>query len=34
MKQQQAFIEAKKMLKGGLHCYTTRSDGKGTITHC
>lgn len=28
MKQQQAFIEKKKMLKGGLHCHTTRSDGK------
>ncbi len=30
MKQQQAFIEKRKMLKGGLHCHTTRSDGKGT----
>ena len=28
MKQQQAFIESRKMLKGGLHCHTTRSDGK------
>ena len=30
MIQQQAFTEAKKMLKGGLHCHTTRSDGRGT----
>ncbi|MBR6766287.1 MAG: CehA/McbA family metallohydrolase [Clostridia bacterium] len=30
MKQQQAFIEKRKMLKGGLHCHTTRSDGAGT----
>lgn len=31
MKQQQAFIggENTKMLKGGLHCHTTRSDGRG-----
>ena len=35
MKRQQAFgndaarIDAKTMLKGGLHCHTTRSDGKG-----
>jgi len=30
MKQQQAFSGSEKMLKGGLHCHTTRSDGKGT----
>ncbi len=30
MKQQQAFSEKGKMLKGGLHCHTTRSDGLGT----
>ena len=30
MKQQQAFLGKEKMLKGGLHCHTTRSDGKGT----
>lgn len=30
MKQQQAFSEKGKMLKGGLHCHTTRSDGSGT----
>jgi len=29
MKQQQAFIGNEKMLKGGLHCHTTRSDGAG-----
>ncbi len=29
MKRQEAFINQKKMLKGGLHCHTTRSDGKG-----
>ncbi|MBE6612578.1 MAG: hypothetical protein E7632_08795, partial [Ruminococcaceae bacterium] len=28
MLRQQAFVDAKKMLKGGLHCHTTRSDGK------
>ena len=27
MKQQQAFAGCEKMLKGGLHCHTTRSDG-------
>ncbi|MBR5922975.1 MAG: CehA/McbA family metallohydrolase [Clostridia bacterium] len=27
MIRQQAFIEKRKMLKGGLHCHTTRSDG-------
>lgn len=27
MKQQQAFWGKEKMLKGGLHCHTTRSDG-------
>lgn len=31
MKQQQAFKNNnRKMLKGGLHCHTTRSDGAGT----
>ena len=31
MKRQQAFTEnGKKFLKGGLHCHTTRSDGKLT----
>ena len=30
MKQQQAFSGKEKMLKGGLHCHTTRSDGKVT----
>lgn len=30
MKQQQAFSGSYKMLKGGLHCHTTRSDGHGT----
>jgi hypothetical protein len=30
MKQQQAFAGSEKMLKGGLHCHTTRSDGRGT----
>jgi len=30
MKRQQAFCEKRKMLKGGLHCHTTRSDGRGT----
>lgn len=30
MKQQQAFTDNTKMLKGGLHCHTTRSDGRGT----
>ena len=29
MIRQQAFIDAKKHLKGGLHCHTTRSDGAG-----
>ena len=29
MKQQQAFTGNVKMLKGGLHCHTTRSDGAG-----
>lgn len=28
--RQQAFIGNTKMLKGGLHCHTTRSDGKGS----
>lgn len=27
---QQAFVGGTKMLKGGLHCHTTRSDGRGT----
>ena len=30
MKRQAAFIDAKKHLKGALHCHTTRSDGQGT----
>lgn len=30
MLRQQAFENAKTMLKGGLHCHTTRSDGDGT----
>ncbi len=30
MKRQQAFVENNSMLKGGLHCHTTRSDGAGT----
>ncbi len=30
MKRQQAFGGPEKMLKGCLHCHTTRSDGKGT----
>ncbi len=29
MKRQQAFIGTEPMLKGGLHCHTTRSDAKG-----
>lgn len=29
MKRQQAFNGNVKMLKGGLHCHTTRSDGEG-----
>ena len=29
-KQQQAFGGSEKMLKGGLHCHTKRSDGAGT----
>jgi len=28
MIRQAAFIESNKMLKGGLHCHTTRSDGR------
>lgn len=28
MIRQQAFCEKRKMLKGGLHCHTTRSDGQ------
>ena len=28
MIRQQAFIHKRKMLKGGLHCHTTRSDGR------
>ncbi|MBR5868928.1 MAG: hypothetical protein IKZ21_05730, partial [Clostridia bacterium] len=28
MIRQQAFTEKRKMLKGGLHCHTTRSDGQ------
>lgn len=30
MIRQQAFIGNNKMLKGGLHCHTTRSDGDGS----
>ena len=30
MIRQNAFIKKNKMLKGGLHCHTTRSDGLGT----
>jgi hypothetical protein len=30
MKRQEAFVNQGKMLKGGLHCHTTRSDGDGT----
>ena len=30
MIRQQAFDGKEKMLKGGLHCHTTRSDGSGT----
>lgn len=30
MKRQAAFENAKQMLKGALHCHTTRSDGAGT----
>lgn len=30
MKQQAAFAGPERMLKGGLHCHTTRSDGRGT----
>ena len=30
MIRQSAFEGNKKLLKGGLHCHTTRSDGKGT----
>ncbi|MBE5773064.1 MAG: hypothetical protein E7337_03930 [Clostridiales bacterium] len=29
-KQQIAFVSKNKMLKGALHCHTTRSDGEGT----
>ncbi len=29
MKRQAAFVNQKKMLKGALHCHTTRSDGDG-----
>lgn len=28
--RQAAFEPCEKMLKGGLHCHTTRSDGSGT----
>lgn len=28
MLRQAAFVDANKMLKGGLHCHTTRSDGR------
>lgn len=30
MIRQEAFVNSGKMLKGGLHCHTTRSDGRGT----
>ncbi len=30
MQRQAAFEDAKKHLKGALHCHTTRSDGRGT----
>ena len=30
MIRQAAFIDCKRHLKGGLHCHTTRSDGKAT----
>lgn len=29
LKRQQAFLNDRKLLKGGLHCHTTRSDGEG-----
>lgn len=29
MKRQEAFLGTEKLLKGGLHCHTTRSDGCG-----
>ena len=32
MKRQAAFENAGKMLKGALHCHTTRSDGKGEVS--
>lgn len=32
MKRQAAFVSASKMLKGALHCHTTRSDGKGEVS--
>ena len=32
MKRQAAFSSAGKMLKGALHCHTTRSDGKGEVS--
>ncbi len=32
MKRQAAFVSAGKMLKGALHCHTTRSDGKGEVS--
>ena len=30
MLRQAAFGGEEKLLKGGLHCHTTRSDGRGT----
>ena len=30
MIRQRAFTKEHSMLKGGLHCHTTRSDGRGT----
>ncbi len=32
MKRQAAFVPAGRMLKGALHCHTTRSDGKGEVS--
>ena len=32
MKRQAAFVSSGKMLKGALHCHTTRSDGKGEVS--
>lgn len=32
MKRQAAFASSGRMLKGALHCHTTRSDGKGEVS--